>query len=101
MGIFSSLDVAEQPRQLSNPDGPTGLAVAEWLNGNNRESVARAISLLELTAGCAVLEIGFANGRAAPDVVSRAPDVRYSGIDISPTMVDEATRLNEALISDG
>ena len=59
MTIFSSLDLAEQARQLSNPEGSAGLAVAEWLNGNNRESVARALSLLELTTGCTVLEIGF------------------------------------------
>jgi len=36
MTIFSSLSLAEQARQLRNPEGEVGLAVAEWVNDNNR-----------------------------------------------------------------
>jgi len=101
MAVFSSLPPAEQARQLANPEGPVGLEVAEWLNGNNREGNARVLAMLGVQPGCHVLEVGFGNGRAAPEVIGQAADVRYAGIDISPTMVDEANRYNAALVSAG
>ena len=101
MAIFSSLPPAEQARQLANPEGPVGVEVAEWLNGNNRESNARTLALLGVQPGHHVLEIGFGNGRAAPDVIGQAAGVHYTGIDISPTMVEEANRFNAALIAAG
>jgi ubiquinone/menaquinone biosynthesis C-methylase UbiE len=99
--FFGSLPPAEQARQLANPEGQAGIDVAEWLNGNNRAGNARALALLGVQAGHHVLEIGFGNGRAAPDVIGRAADVRYVGIDISPTMVDEANRFNAAFVAGG
>lgn len=101
MTVFSSLQPAEQARQLANPEGSIGIEVAEWLNGNNKEANARALALLEVQAGCHVLEIGFGNGRAARDVIGQASGVQYAGIDISPTMVDEANRFNAALVAAG
>ena len=101
MAIFSSLQPEEQARQLANPEGPVGIEVAEWLNGNNRESNTLAVALLEVQAGHRVLEIGFGNGRAAPNVIGQADGVQYVGVDISPTMVDEANRFNAALVAAG
>jgi ubiquinone/menaquinone biosynthesis C-methylase UbiE len=101
MTPFSLLPPVEQARQLSNPEGPVGLAVAEWLNDNNRESTAQLLAMLGVQPGCHVLEIGFGNGRAAPAIVSQAAHVQYAGIDISPTMVEEATRFNAQLVSVG
>jgi ubiquinone/menaquinone biosynthesis C-methylase UbiE len=99
MAAFGSLPPIEQARQLANPEGPVGIEVAEWLNGNNRAGNARVLAMLDVRAGHGVLEIGFGNGRAAPLVVGQAADVRYAGIDISPTMVDEAKRFNAALVA--
>lgn len=101
MPIFSSLQPAEQARQLANPEGQVGLEVAEWLNGNNRVGNDRTLTWLGVQAGNRVLEIGFGNGRAAPDVIGQAADVQYVGIDISPTMVDEANRFNAVLVAAG
>ena len=101
MNIFSSLQPAEQARQLANPEGTVGIEVAEYLNKNNREANARALALLDVQAASHVLEIGFGNGRAAPEVTRQAADVEYVGIDISPTMVDEANRFNAALVAAG
>jgi ubiquinone/menaquinone biosynthesis C-methylase UbiE len=101
MALFHTLSPAEQARQLANPEGRVGLEVAEWLNGNNRDSNAKTLDLLDLKSGCHVLEIGFGNGRAAPAVTGRASDIRYAGVDISPTMVDEAKRFNSDLITSG
>ena len=91
MAIVDTLSPAELARQLANPEGEAGVAVADWLNENNKEANQRAVELLRVEAGHQVLEIGFGNGRSAPLVIACAPDVRYSGIDISPRMVEEAS----------
>jgi ubiquinone/menaquinone biosynthesis C-methylase UbiE len=101
MNIFNSLPPAEPARQLANPEGPLGLEIAEWLNGNNAQANAKVLDALQLTPGCRVLEIGFGYGRAAANVAARATAVRYDGIDISLTMLDEAQRFNASLIASG
>jgi ubiquinone/menaquinone biosynthesis C-methylase UbiE len=57
--------------------------------------------LLTLKEGQNILKIGFGNGRTAPIVISQAPDIRYWGIDLSPTRVAEALRFNLALVQAG
>lgn len=101
MAIFETLTPAERARQLANPDGAVGLAVADWLNENNKQANATTVALLTVEAGHHVLEIGFGNGRTAPCVITQAPDVRYAGIDISPTMLAEALTFNAALVEAG
>ena len=101
MAVFGSLSPAEQARQLANPEGSVGLEVAEWLNENNRQSNAAVIRRLGVQPGNYVLEIGFGNGRAAPDVIGQSTDVRYAGIDVSPSMFEEAQRFNPALVAAG
>ena len=93
MAIFETLTPAEQARHLANPMGTIGIAVADWLYENNKQGNARIVASLGVEAGCRVLEIGFGNGRAVPQVIAQAADVQYSGIDISPTMVAESFRL--------
>lgn len=46
-------------------------------------------------------EIGFGNGRAVPDVLAVAHAGHSSGIDISPTMVEEASRFNAEFVTSG
>jgi ubiquinone/menaquinone biosynthesis C-methylase UbiE len=99
--ILASLPVAERAKQLGRPEGKIGLAVAERLNDTNRQGNLRAVEMLRLEAGHHVLEIGFGNGRTVPDVIAQAENVRYAGIDISSTMVDEAARFNAGLVAAG
>jgi ubiquinone/menaquinone biosynthesis C-methylase UbiE len=101
MAVFETLTPAERARQLSNPEGDVGRAVADWLNETNKAANTKTVSLLGLTEGNHVLEIGFGNGRTVPDVIGQAADIRYTGIDISPTMVAEASRFNAALVAAG
>jgi cyclopropane fatty-acyl-phospholipid synthase-like methyltransferase len=88
-------------RQLANPEGAVGLAVADWLHETNKQAIAKSVSALGVEAGARVLEIGFGNGRAAREVITQAADVQYVGIDISPTMVAEASAFNAALVAAG
>ena len=101
MSVFDSLSQAERARQLANPEGEVGLAVAEWMVEVNRQANGRIVRLLGIEPGNQVLEIGFGSGRTAPEVVAQAEGVRYAGIDISQTMVDEANRFNADLVTTG
>lgn len=101
MTIFGLLAPVEQARQLANPEGQVGIQVAEWMNGNNRESNAQILALLNVQSGNRVLEIGFGNGRATSQIIGQAEDVQYTGIDISETMVEEALRFNAELVTSG
>ena len=101
MTVFESLSSAERAHQLRNPEGEAGLAVAIWLNETNRQPNVRILAALGIEPRSKVLEIGFGNGRAVPDVLALAKDGRYAGIDISPTMVDEAKRFNARLVTLG
>lgn len=101
MSILQNLTLAERARQLRDPEGPVGLAVAEALVEVNKHGNAQAVRLLGIQAGDRVLEIGFGNGRAAPDVLAQAAGVTYTGIDSSATMVAEAQRFNAAPVAAG
>ena len=101
MTIFETLTPAERARQLANPEGAVGIAVADWLNENNKQANTKVMEALAIEAGHHVLEIGFGNGRSTPIVMAQAPGVRYAGIDISPTMVAEASRFNADLVKAG
>ena len=101
MAIFETLTPAERARQLANPDGEIGIAVADWLNENNKQANTRVVEALAVGAGHRVLEIGFGNGRSVPIVMAQAAGVSYAGIDISPTMVAEASRFNVELVQAG
>lgn len=101
MSIFQTLSLAERAKQLGNPEGALGLAVAEGLNESNKQGNARALRLLALKEDDHVLEIGFGNGRTVPAVVTEATGITYAGLDISPTMVEEAIRFNAALVEAG
>lgn len=98
---LTQLPPAEMARHLGRPDGEVGLAVTERLNQVNANITAEAYRRLELGAGMHVMEIGFGNGHLLPDLLRLAPDLLYSGIDISLTMVDEARRFNAALVNSG
>ena len=101
MAVFETLTLAERARQLGNPEGAVGLAVADWLYENNRQANAKTVASLDVKAGNRVLEIGFGNGRTVPVLIAQASDVCYAGIDISPTMVAEASTFNAALVAAG
>jgi SAM-dependent methyltransferase len=98
---LSRLDPAVRARQLGHPIGDLGLAVAAHLNRSNAKVLARAFAALQPRPGQRVFEVGFGNGHTIPDVLGLAPQLRYAGIDISETMVEEAARFNAAAVADG
>jgi SAM-dependent methyltransferase len=98
---LQELTPAKRAQLLGKPDGEAGLALAEWMNDFNRPFIAAARRRLALENGCSVLEIGFGNGHHLPDLLAGAETIHYAGVDISPTMVEEATRFNHPLVANG
>lgn len=97
----SKLTPAEMARHLGKPEGDVGIAVSLRINGINGNITSKTYRRLDLAAGMQVLEIGPANGHLLPELLGHASDLRYVGIDISKTMVDEACRFNAGSVAAG
>jgi cyclopropane fatty-acyl-phospholipid synthase-like methyltransferase len=90
----TKLDPATLAKHLGSPEGKIGKAVTAHLNKSNAGACSAAIEGLGMNAGDRVIEIGFGNGRKIPRVLSFSNDVTYFGLDISDTMVADATAFN-------
>jgi len=101
MDIVETLTPAERAKQLREPEGAVGVAVAHWTSEHNKAANEKTVAELGIEPGSRVLEIGFGDGRTVPKVIAQADGVQYTGIDISSTMVEEASRFNEELVSSG
>lgn len=87
-------ELAELEMQLSRPYGAKGLEVAEMMNASNAGMIAATISTLDLASGQHVLELGHGNCSHLALLLEQAPDLRYTGLEISELMHAEAIRLN-------
>jgi len=95
------LTPAERARLLGKPEGELGIALGKVMNENNAQVIEAAYRRLGLQTGHSVLEIGFGNGHTVPLLMKQAETLNYVGIDISETMVAEATSFNQPLIDAG
>ena len=78
--------------QLRHPHGPHARAVAQSMNRSNGDLNRAALTLLSVSAGEQVLEIGPGNAAFAPELL-RAPGSQYVGIEVSTAMVDAGNAL--------
>jgi ubiquinone/menaquinone biosynthesis C-methylase UbiE len=98
---FRDLDNATRAKQLGNPEGEIGIAVADFMNVSNAKVSEAAFRRLAPRAKERVLEIGFGNGKLLPGLLALAPGLRYAGLDISETMVNAARANNRAAVEAG
>ncbi|KQS93285.1 class I SAM-dependent methyltransferase [Chryseobacterium sp. Leaf394] len=82
-------------QNLANPEGETGLKVAEMMNATNIGMTLESIKTLLIEDGENILEIGHGNAAHVKSLLNLANDLKYTGIDISETMHNEARRLND------
>jgi arsenite methyltransferase len=97
----SKLEPATLAKHLAKPEGPIGVAVSASLNKTNAALYTAARSKLSLQAKESILEVGFGNGHEIDRFLLSAPGVVYTGVDISETMVTDATLRNAAAIEQG
>ena len=89
---LSEKELQELAKQLGNPDGENGIKIGEMMNFTNGNMISETIKKLEIESGDTVLEIGPGNGNHVNQLLSISTDIHYTGIDISETMVSEATK---------
>lgn len=87
--------------QLRHPSGESASEVALKMNSANGELNAKCIDLLSLQESESLLEIGPGNGAFAADIIKRAENLSYTGVDWSADMVAEAKRINKAIVNSG
>jgi len=83
--------------QLSCPQGDLGIEVGNKLHESNLGMTLNTVELLDLESGDVVLELGHGNCRHLEQLLSRADDIQYYGLEISETMWSQAKLINAAL----
>ncbi|MBL3546202.1 class I SAM-dependent methyltransferase [Chryseobacterium sp. KMC2] len=81
---------------LANPQGEKGIEIGEMMNATNIGMTLESIKALVIEDYEHILEIGHGNAAHLKTIIGLAQNTRYTGIDISETMHQEARRLNEA-----
>ena len=81
-------------QNLANPQGEKGIEIGEMMNETNLGMTLESIKALSVEDGNHILEIGHGNGRHVENLLERAENLRYVGIDISETMHIEAEKNN-------
>jgi ubiquinone/menaquinone biosynthesis C-methylase UbiE len=87
--------------QFAHPEGWVGRFVGMILALKNRARNAWTISMLDIQPDDQVLEIGFGPGQAIQEVAKLIPNGFVAGIDLSDTMVAQASKRNAAAIRSG
>lgn len=82
-------------QHLANPQGEKGIEIAEMMNATNIGMTLESIRTLLIEDDESILEIGHGNADHVKSILSLAKGLKYTGIDISETMHQEARRLNQ------
>ena len=82
-------------QNLANPQGEKGIEIGEMMNATNIGMTLESIRTLLIEDNQHILEIGHGNAGHLKSLLSLAQDLKYTGVDISETMHNEAKKLNK------
>lgn len=82
-------------QNLANPQGKKGIEIGEMMNDTNIGMTLESIQTLLIEDDEHILEIGHGNADHVKSILNKATNIKYTGIDISETMHNEAKRLNK------
>lgn len=91
----------ELASQLRNPSGDYGLDIAEMMHKSNYKMTISSIDSLNIQANDKILEIGHGNCAHLGEIVSKASNIGYTGLDISELMFKTASKINSNYIENG
>ena len=91
---YTEDDFREFAAQLSRPKGALGIEVGLDMNRNNAPMISATIERLRLSGAERILELGHGNGSHIPDLLGRASDLEYTGLEISELMHQEARKID-------
>jgi len=81
-------------QNLANPQGEKGIEIGEMMNATNIGMTLESIHALLIEDNEHILEIGHGNAGHLKSFLKIAKNLKYTGIDISETMHNEAKNLN-------
>ena len=87
--------------QLRCPDGDMGVEIGNMMNDSNISMTLKAIESLDLSDHDEVFELGHGNCRHLPEILGKAVNIKYTGLDISELMNIEAKKINAGYIENG
>ena len=87
-------DLKELAKQLGNPEGETGIEVANMMNATNIGMTKHVIESLNLDKNDVVLELGHGNCGHLSFLMEQAENLKYFGLEISELMQQEAIKSN-------
>lgn len=82
-------------QNLAHPEGEKGIEIGEMMNATNIGMTLESIKAMLIEDNEHILEIGHGNAGHVKSILNRAQNIRYTGIDISGTMHNEAKKMNE------
>ena len=82
-------------QNLANPQGEKGIETGGMMNATNIGMTLESIKMLAIEDKENILEIGHGNAGHVENILNKAQHIKYTGIDISETMHNEARKLNE------
>ncbi|KFE98124.1 methyltransferase type 11 [Chryseobacterium formosense] len=82
-------------QNLANPQGEKGIEIGEMMNATNIGMTLESIKTLLIEDNEHILEIGHGNAGHLKNILDKAKELKYTGIDISETMNKEARNLNK------
>lgn len=82
-------------QNLANPEGEKGIEIGEMMNDTNIGMTLESIQALLIEDNENILEIGHGNAGHVESILNKAQHIKYTGIDISETIHNEARKLNE------
>lgn len=85
-------------KQLRCPEGENGILMGEMLSESNDGMIRKSITSLELSDRNRILELGHGSCSHLSFLMKEASDIKYFGMEISSTMVEEAERINSKYI---
>lgn len=87
--------------QLRCPHGADGLRVGQMMNLRNLTMIQGGLQQLALADDEHLLELGCGDGGLLAWILSQARGVRYTGLELSATMQEEALRFNAPFVRAG
>ena len=92
------LSPKELAKHLRQPSGDTGREVGIQMNKGNKHICLNSYNVLSPNDGEHILEIGMGNGFFVKDLFKMARNLKYTGVDFSRVMVEEAKQINNAFV---
>lgn len=87
----------ELAQQLSCPSGEYGVEVGKNMYQSNLNMIKNGIEAIDFQDDFSILELGFGNGQHISELLSKADNLTYAGLETSELMLQQAIKNNPNL----